>query len=152
MTVRVLSSCAASIAAVAISAPVALAADNDATKSPLRRQAHGRCDGTDFNAGVPQRGFAIIKQNGDGQVSVEVSVKNGPANAVYFVDVVQTPSGSGCNARNPNAELTINGKGNGNIHVDAPLVSGTTDAFVVLEPANSAAQASGNIASQDVVL
>jgi hypothetical protein len=78
-------------------------------------------------------------------------VKNGPANAVYYVSLVQTPSGSGCNAVNANVELTTNGQGNGNIHVNVPEVPGTTDALAELLPANAAAGASGLIISQDVV-
>jgi len=139
------------VAAVAICAPAALAAqDNGAGKSPLLNQAFGSCFGTVI-FGQPQDGFAILKQNGDGTVSEEVSVKNGPADAAYYVSLVETPSGSGCNAMNANVELTTNHQGNGNIHVNVPAVPGTTDAFAELLPANANALASGIIASPDVV-
>jgi hypothetical protein len=147
---RVLGVVGAVAVGMAVAAPGAVAGDNAATKSPLRAQAHGSCDGTDFNVGLPQGGFAILKQNGDGTVSVAVSVKGGPPDAAYFVDLVQTPSGAGCNQHDPNLELTTNGDGNGNAQVNLPVVPGTSDAFVLLEPANAAAETSGNIASQDV--
>ena len=134
----------------AVSAGPAGATDNNAGKASLLNQAFGSCN-TGVGGGNPQDGFAILKQNGDGTVSETVSVKNGPANAVYYVSLVQTPSGSGCNATDANVELTTNGQGNGNIHVNVPEVPGTTDAFAELIPANVAAGASGIIASQDVV-
>ncbi len=148
---RSLITSAVAIAAVAICVPAAFAAqDNGAGKSPLLNHGFGFCDGTGLG-GLPQDGFAIIKQNGDGTVSEEVSVKNGPPNATYFVSLVQTPNGVGCNSTNPNVELTTNGQGNGNIHVNVPIAPGTTDALAELIPANAAASASGLIISHDVV-
>jgi hypothetical protein len=134
----------------AIAVPTAGAAKNSAHKSPLLKEAFGFCNGNGIG-GQPQDGFAILKQNGNNTVSETVAVKNGPPNATYFVSLVQTPSGSGCNQFNPNVELTTNGQGNGNIHVNAPEVPGTTGAFAELFPANAAAFATGIILSQDVV-
>jgi hypothetical protein len=136
-----------SVAAIAV--PTAGAADNNAGKSPLLNHGFGFCNGGGLG-GIPQDGFAILKQNGDNTVSEEVSLKNGPPDAIYNVDLVQTPSGSGC-FTNVTGVLTTNGQGNGNIHVNVPEVPGTTDAFAILRPANAAAQASGLIISQDVV-
>ena len=77
-------------------------------------------------------------------------VAGAPPDATYNFSLDQMPSGSGCIP--PVATLTTNDQGIGNAHVDVPSLPGTTDALVILRPANAAASATGEIDSQDVIL
>lgn len=74
-------------------------------------------------------GFAVIKREG-GNLSTEISLKEGLPNTTYHVRLIQTPGGADCLVFD--TTLTTNGQGNGNVHFSEALMSGTTDAFVDL--------------------
>jgi hypothetical protein len=76
-------------------------------------------------------GFAILNAPGKvgsvTKVNGEVSLKRGPANTTFFVNLAQ---GGTCV---PQGMLTTNGQGNGNFHIDQPGALGAGPYYVVLQ-------------------
>jgi len=117
---------------------------NGATKVKLLADADGSCF-TGATSGIPTGGFAIIHTNGNGTLIAEVSLKGATPNHTYTLDLVQTPSGTGCVAGA--FQLTTNGNGNGNVNIQEPVLPGTTGAFVLINPSDQL----GSIASNPTV-
>jgi len=125
---RLLIALACALGAMAIAIPTALA--GGAQKVPLSHQVDEFCTGGQIGPLPPEtNGFAVIHQV-DGNVMAEVSLKGGLPNTTYNVRLIQTPSGSDCFVFD--GTLTTNGQGNGNAHIEEPLLPGTTDAFAFL--------------------
>jgi hypothetical protein len=118
-------------------------ADNGASKTPLLADSGGSCY-SGASGGLTGYGFAIIKTNGNGTISAQVVLQNATPNQTYSLEIVQTPSGSGCFVGT--ATLSTNGQGNGTAHLSAAQLSGTTDAFIMINPVD----ALGYITTQDV--
>src|SRR5947209_1045150 len=105
--------CAAGIAA--LMAPAGLGDGSGAQKAPLVHNVFEFCSGGLINPPSPLptgNGFAVLNAH-DGVISGEVSLKNATPNTTYGVELVQTPTGIGCNDYTV-ASLTTNGQGNGN--------------------------------------
>jgi hypothetical protein len=114
--------------AVALAGPASAAG---ATKVPLLKEAFGSCS-TGAAGGAPTGGFAIIHSTGSNALTAEVSLKGATPNTTYTLALVQTPSGTDC--FDPEATITTNGVGNGNVHIQEPLRAGTTGAFILIQP------------------
>jgi hypothetical protein len=123
--------CAVGVAALIV--PAAFGGGSGAQKAPLVPNVFEFCSGGLINPPSPlptDTGFVVLTAE-NGVVSAEVSLKNATPNTTYGVELVQTPSGTGCNDYSV-ASLTTNEQGNGNVHVSAPQVPGDNDAFVGL--------------------
>ena len=127
MTNRLLAGMATLVAAGAVAIPALAASPNAAQKEPFLDNFTGRC-ATGAISGDPTENFAVIKQNGDGTVSAEVSLKHAVPNATYRVEIAQAPSGAGCNVFF--GTIQTNGQGNGNGQFSVPIVPGSTGANV----------------------
>src|SRR5579863_2807619 len=108
-------------ASVAVTALIGLTAgpafaDNGATKVQLLADSSGNC-GSGASGGTSGYGFAIIKTDGNGTISAQVVLQNATPNQTYSLEIVQTPSGSGCFVGT--ATLATNGQGNGTAHLSA---------------------------------
>jgi hypothetical protein len=109
----------------------AFAGGSGAQKAPLVHNDEEFCGGgLSFPPPPVDHGFAVINAH-RGVISAEVSLKNAKPNTTYGVEVVQTPSGTGCNVYTVGS-LTTNGQGNGHVFVSVPQNAGDTDAFVGL--------------------
>ena len=79
----------------------------------------------------PGRGFAILNAPGKvgsvSKVNGEVSLKKGPPNTTFFVDLAQNGT---CV---PQGMFTTNGQGNGNFHINQPGALGAGPYYVVLK-------------------
>ena len=90
----------------------------------LSHQVDELCSGGQIGPLPPEtNGFAVIVRV-DGNVVAEVSLKGGLPNTTYNVRLIQTPSGSDCFTFD--GTLTTNGQGNGNAHIEEPLLAGPT--------------------------
>lgn len=98
-------------------------ADNGAQKVQFQNNPFATCTGP--LGGTPSDSFAVIKTDGNGTLSAEVSFKDENPNATYDVFLYETPSCEFVDSE----QLTTNGQGNGNVHLSGPL-NGATDAFV----------------------
>lgn len=92
------------------------------------------CNASAQNSPASTTGFAIL--NAPGQVGSvqkivgEVSLKAGTSGTPYVVNLAQdTGSGATCT---PVATLTANGQGNGNAHIDVPLVDPLAGRYFVV--------------------
>lgn len=107
----------------------AFAGGNGAQVSGLAPQAGNTTSNCQPGSGAGGNGFVII--NAPGQpgnarfVNGEVSLKNGPADSVFMVEVAD--SNGNCT---PDGALTTNTVGNGNAHIDTAGTSGSY--YVVL--------------------
>jgi hypothetical protein len=112
---------------------VALAGTSDgqgAQKSGLSPTPGSMSSQCNAGSGANTNGFAILNAPGKvgaiQKVNGEVSLKRGPANTMYVVNLAQ---GGNCM---PVGMLTTNGMGNGNAHVNvSPGMAGTY--YVVLQ-------------------
>jgi hypothetical protein len=80
-------------------------------------------------------GFVIINKTGSGKLIANVQLMNAVPNATYNIRLIQTPT----NVTNDcgsfmvgEAALTTDGEGNGHVNYQEPVLSGSHDAFVVL--------------------
>jgi hypothetical protein len=90
------------------------------------------CTGAPFNEGPPTVGFAVIQPDPAASViASEVSLKGAEANTTYSVRIIETPGGSDCFTQA--GTIQTNGQGNGNTHVQEPLIAGTTGAFIFVQ-------------------
>jgi len=109
----------------------ALAGGSGALKAPLVHNDEEFCRG---GLVLPPRaaghGFAVINAH-HGVIRAQVSLKSAKPHTTYGVELVQTPSGTGCNDYTI-GKLTTNGRGNGHAAVSVPQKPGDTDAFVGL--------------------
>lgn len=132
---------ASAIALLAFSAAPALAA-TQAQTLPLLADSFGNC-ASGAVGGTPTGTTTIAKYNGT--VYAEGSVTHVSPNHTYTLEIVQTPSGSGCFV--PQASFTTSSEGNGSFHVHVAAAAGTTDAFVMINPSDQF----GYITSMDAV-
>src|SRR3954464_6618755 len=100
---------------------IALAGTADgqgAQKSALTPTAGSMTDQCQSAANAPSNGFAILNAPGKvgaiQKINGEVSLKRGPANTTFIVNLA---NGNACM---PVAMLTTNGQGNGNAHINQP--------------------------------
>ena len=123
-------------AAVVVSAGLgpavpAIAGGHGAQKAPLVHNDEALCTGGLLVPPPPvNHGFAVIKAH-HGVIRAEVSLKDAKPNKTYGVELVQTPSGTGCNDYTV-GKLTTNGQGNGHVRVSVPQHPGDTGAFAGL--------------------
>jgi hypothetical protein len=82
-------------------------------------------------SGVPTKSTARITVT-EGTVTAKVSLKKAEPNATYQVDLVETPSGTGCLQFPGQAEVTTNSKGKGKVTLSEPVAAGETGVFVML--------------------
>ncbi len=107
-------------------------ANPGAEKAPLVHNVFEHCSGGFINPPSPLPigfGFALINATEDTLIA-KVSLKNALPDTTYHVALTQLPSTTGCNVYN--YTLTTNSQGNGNVHIEQPLLPGTTGAFIDL--------------------
>lgn len=122
---------AAVILSVGMSSAVpAFAGGTGAQKAPLVHNDEAQCTGGLFFAPRGNHGFVVIDAH-HGVVRAKVSLKHATPNTTYGIELIQTPSGQGCNDYKV-GRLTTNGHGNGTASVSAPQNPGDTGAFVGL--------------------
>jgi hypothetical protein len=140
---RIIRSACGLLVVTALVAFAGPAGANGTQKVDLLKQAFGTCS-TGAAGGVPEIGFAVIHATGSGKLIAEVAMKNATPNHTYPVSLVQTPSGENC--LSAEGTITTNGKGNGNVNIQEPLLPGTTGAFILMSPTDG----NGFIATTDV--
>ena len=78
---------------------------------------------------IIQDGFVIFNQ-ADGNVSAELSLKNARPDTDYFVRLIQGGSGD-CDVND--GVLHTNGAGNGNLHLQEPVVAPNTNVQIFVQ-------------------
>lgn len=85
-------------------------------------------------SGDPTFGFVVINKTRNGKLGaklqIEVSLKGATPNATYDIWVNQDPGACPLGGPTAPGALKTNGKGNGNAHVQVPIVSGATHFWV----------------------
>lgn len=103
---------------------------NGAAKAPLYESNDYDCVDGATNTDGPTFGFAVMNKNADGEVIVEVSVKNGNPNSTYDIFVNQVPENAKECGTDATAQLTTNRQGNGNVNVKEAAVDGAEHFWV----------------------
>jgi hypothetical protein len=128
--------CAVFALALGALLPVGLtpAAGAETPTTPLLAYSHGLCV-SGPNVGTPGFGSASIQVEDRGLILAEVHLRHATPNHRYTLELVQTPSGDGCQVAS--ATLKTNREGEGETVVRTTRLAGTTGVFVMINDSDS---------------